>query len=74
MLKSWQKLTHSAVPVNDMEQRSEHKLQMEEPQVVKSLCSEFELREYSTAGSDSSWKVCEKGVGKTAPCLRLRCV
>jgi hypothetical protein len=44
-------------------------LQMGQPQVVKSLSAEFELREHSTAGPISGWEVCEKSVGKATPCL-----
>jgi len=44
-------------------------LQMGEPQVVKSLSAEFELREHWTAGPNSVWEVCEKSVSKATPCL-----
>lgn len=44
-------------------------LQMGEPQVIKSLSAEFELREHSTAGPDSSWQVCEKSLGRATLCL-----
>jgi hypothetical protein len=44
-------------------------LQMKEAQVMKSLSAEFELRDHSTAGPNSSWQVCEKNVGSAVPCL-----
>jgi hypothetical protein len=43
-------------------------LQMGEPQVIKSLSAEFEVREHSTVGPDSIWQVCEKSVGRANPC------
>jgi len=42
-------------------------LQMGEPQLIKKLSAEFELREHSTIGPDSSWQVCAKSVGRATP-------
>jgi hypothetical protein len=44
-------------------------LQMSESQVIKGLSTEFELREHSMVGPDSSWQVCEKNVDRTHLCV-----
>jgi hypothetical protein len=44
-------------------------LQMSESQVIKVLSAEFELREHSIVGPNSSWQVCEKNVGTPRPCV-----
>lgn len=44
-------------------------LGMRESEAVSRLSEQFQLRDHSTVGPNSSWQICEKNISQTSPCL-----